>query len=76
MPNLPKLARLQLLQRSLDTAVKVTKELAVNRTMIRLADEDPDRWNLVVDSLSAAMEPGDMGSVQQVYTALTAALDD
>ena len=76
MPNLPKLARLEELQRSLERTVAVTKELAENRTLVRLADEDPERWNVLLDSLSAAMEPGEMGSVQQVLTELSAALED
>jgi hypothetical protein len=76
MLNLPKLARLEELHRSLERTVEVTKELAVNRTLVRLAHEDPERWNVLLDSLSAAMEPGEMGSVQQVLTALSAALED
>ena len=76
MPNLPKLGRLQELKRVLETAVSVTRELAVNQTLVRLAAEDPERWNFVLDSLSAAMEPGDLGSVQQAFTALSAALED
>lgn len=76
MPKLPKLARLEELRRSLETAVKVTRELEVNRTLVKFAAEDPERWNLVLDSLSATMEPGEMGSVQQVLTALSAALED
>jgi hypothetical protein len=76
MPNLPKLARLQELKRALETAAGVTRELDANRTLVRLAAEDPERWNLVLDSLSAAMEPGEMGSVQQTLTVLSAALED
>jgi hypothetical protein len=76
MPHLPTLARLTELKRALERAVKVTKELAANRTLVRLAAEDPERWNLVLDSLSAGMEPGEMGSVQQVLTALATALED
>ena len=76
MPKLPKLARLEELRRSLETAVKLTHELAVNRTLERFAAEDPERWNIVLDSLAATMEPGEMGSVQQVLVALTAALED
>ena len=76
MPNLPKLARLQELRRALERAVGVTRELDANRTLVRLAAEDPERWNLVLDSLSAAMEPGEMGSVQQALTALSSALED
>ena len=76
MPHLPTLARLEELKRALERAVEVTKELAANQSLVRLAAEDPERWNLVVDSLSAGMEPGEMGSVQQVLTALVAALED
>ncbi len=76
MPNLPKLGRLQELNRALETAVGVTSELAANQTLVRLATDDPERWNLVLDSLSAAMEPGDLGSIQPAFTALSAALED
>lgn len=76
MPNLPKLARLDMLRRTLQTAVRVTIELDANQTLVRLAAADPDRWNFLLDSLHAAMEPGEMGSVRQVLTALDAALED
>jgi hypothetical protein len=76
MPNLPELALLGELRRSLVSTVQVTKELAVNRTLVRLADEDPEHWSVPLDSLSAAMEPAEMGSVQQVLIALSAALED
>jgi hypothetical protein len=76
MPNLPTRARLQELQRSLEAAVRTTKELAVNQTLVRLAAQDPERWNFLLDSLSAGMEHGELGSVQQVLTALSAALED
>jgi hypothetical protein len=76
MPNLPKLARLQELKRSLETAVQLIRELAANRVLVRLAADDPERWNFVIDSLSAGMEPGDQGSMQQVLTALNAALEE
>jgi hypothetical protein len=76
MPNLPKLARLQELKRALETAAGVTRELDANHTLVRLAAEDPERWNMVLDSLSAAMEPGEMGSVQQTLTVLRAALEN
>jgi hypothetical protein len=76
MPNLPKLARLEELRQSLERTAELTRELDLNRTLVRLADDDPERWNVLLDSLSAAMEPGEMGSVQQVLTALSAALDD
>jgi len=76
MPNLPKLGRLEELRQSLERTVELTRELDVNRTLLRLADGDPERWNMLLDSLSAAMEPGEMGSVQQVLTALSAALED
>lgn len=76
MPNLPRLARLQTLHHSLETAVRVTEELAANESMVRLAAADPDRWNFVLDSLSAAMESGEMGSLRQVCTALGVALED
>lgn len=76
MPKLPKLARLQLLTRSLETAARTIHELAATKTMERLATQEPERWNFVVDSLAAAMEPGEMGTVCQVLTALTAALED
>lgn len=76
MRNLAKLARLQELKRALETAVGVTSELDANQSLVRFAAEDPERWNLVLDSLSAAMEPGEMGSVQQTLTVLSAALED
>ncbi|TMC03765.1 MAG: hypothetical protein E6J41_26565 [Chloroflexi bacterium] len=76
MPNLPTMARLEELRRSLERTVEVTRELAKNGTLVRFAEEDPERWNVLLDSLSAAMEPGDMGSVVQVLTALGAALED
>jgi hypothetical protein len=76
MRNLAKLARLQELKRALETAVGVSRELDANQSLVRFAAEDPERWNLVLDSLSAAMEPGEMGSVQQTPTVLSAALDD
>jgi hypothetical protein len=76
MPNLPKLARLEELRRSLERTAALTRELDLNRTLVHLADDDPERWNVLLDSLSAAMEPGEMGSVQQVLTALSAAMED
>ena len=76
MPNLPKLARLEELRHSLERTVELTRELDVSRALPRLAGDDPERWNMLLDSLSAAMEPGEMGSVQQVLTALSAALED
>ena len=76
MPNLPKLARLQELRRALETVVRLTRELADNQSLMRMAADDPERWNFVIDSLSAAMEPGDQGTVRQALTALSAALDD
>ena len=76
MPHLPTLARLEELKRVLERAAEVTKELAANQSLVRLAAEDPERWNFVLDSLSAGMEPGEMGSVQQVLTALIAAMED
>jgi hypothetical protein len=76
MPHLTTLARLRELKRSLDTAVRLTKELALNQTLTRLAASDPDRWNFLLDSLAAAMEPGELGSMQQVLTALDGALED
>ncbi len=75
MPHLLTLARLAELKRALEKAAEVTKELAANQSLVRLAAEDPERWNLVLDSLSASMEPGEMGSVQQVLSALAAALE-
>lgn len=75
MPNVPTLARLQELHRALRTAVDVTTEMAANRSLVRLANDDPDRWNLVLDSLSAGMEAGEMGSIRQVFTALSAAME-
>jgi len=74
MPHLPKLARLEELKRALETAVRMTKEPAVGQTLMGLAAQDPERWNFVLDSLSAGMEPGEMGSIQQVLTALSAAM--
>ncbi len=76
MTNLPTLARLRELNRALETAVRMTKELAGNRAFERLAAQDPERWNLVLDSLTEGMEPGELGSVQQVLTALSAALEE
>lgn len=75
MPHADHLAGLEELRDNLEAAVRVTRELDLN-AMARAADEEPDRWNLLLDSLSAAMVPGDMGSVQQLLTALSAALDD
>jgi hypothetical protein len=39
----------------LGTALRVTKELAANRTLERLATHDPERWNFVRDSLGLTM---------------------
>lgn len=61
----------------LGTAVRVTKELAANRTLERLTAQDPERWSFVRDSLAAGMEAGGRGRdgcVHQVLTALAAAL--
>lgn len=74
--RLPRLARLEELRTALETAVRVTRELAMNQTLERLATAEPDRWNIVLDSLSAGMEPGELGSMQQVLTALAAAMED
>lgn len=76
MTHLPKLARLEELRRALETAVKIANELAVKQALDRFAAQDPDRWNFVVDSLSAGMEPGEMGSMRQILVALTAAMED
>jgi hypothetical protein len=76
MPHLTTLARLGELKRALETAVRVTKELAVSQTLTRLAGRDPERWNFVLDSLAASMEPAEMGSVLQVLTALDGALEN
>ena len=76
MPHVTTLARLRELKRGLETAVRVTKELAMNQTLVRLAAGDPDRWNFVLDSLAAGMEPGEQGSMLQVLTALDGALKD
>ena len=75
MPHVTTLARLGELRRALKTAVRLTKELAVNQTMVRLAASDPERWNFLLDSLSAGMEPGEQGSMLQVLTALDGALE-
>lgn len=40
---------------------------------MRLATVESDRGTIVVDSLSG-MEPGELGSMQQVLIALTAAI--
>ena len=69
------LAGLEELRRNLEAAVRIARGLD-QEAMARVADEEPDRWNLLQDSLSAALAPGDMGSVQQLLTALSAALDD
>ena len=69
------LAGLEELRRNLEAAVRIARRLD-QEVMARVADEEPDRWNLLHDSLSAALVPGDMGSVQQLLTALSAALDD
>ena len=76
MPQLTTLARLGELKRDLEAAVRVTKELAVNQTLVRLAAGDPERWNFLLDSLAAGMEPGEQGSMLQVLTALSGALED
>ncbi len=76
MTSLPTFARLRELKGALETAVRVTKELAVNQSLTRLAARDPERWNLLLDSLAAGMEPGEQGSMLQVLTALDAALED
>jgi hypothetical protein len=76
MPHLTTLGRLGELKRALETAVRVTKELAVNQTLTRLAAREPERWNFLLDSLAASMELGEMGSVLQVLTALDGALED
>lgn len=54
---------------------RTSRELAANQTLVRLAALEPERWNPVPDSLSAGMESGDMGSMQQVLTVLSAALE-
>lgn len=59
MPHLSKLTRLEELKRALETAVRMTKEPAVCQTLMGLAAQDPERWNFVLDSLSAGMEPGE-----------------
>jgi hypothetical protein len=76
MPHLTTLARLRELKRALDRAVRMTKELAVNRTLVRLAAQDPERWNILLDSLAAGMEPGEMGSMLQILTVLDHTLED
>jgi len=76
MPHLTTLARLGELRRALQMAVQVTKELAMNQTMLRLAASDPERWNFLLDSLAAGTEPGEQGSMLQVLTVLDGALED
>ena len=41
-------------------------------TLARLAADEPERWNFLLDSFAAGMEPGEQGSVCQVLTASTA----
>jgi hypothetical protein len=76
MTTLPTFARLNELRRALETILRVTTELDVNQTLVRLAAQDPERWNYLLDSLSVAMEPGEIGTVQQVLTALIGAIED
>ncbi len=76
MTNLPKMARLEELRRALEASVRLTKELTDDQTLTGLAGQDAERWSFVLDSLSAGMEPGEMGSVRQILTALSAALED
>jgi hypothetical protein len=76
MPELPRLARLNELQRALEAAVRVIRELAANSTLTRLAARDPERWNFLLDSLAAGMEPGEQGSILQILTALNCALEE
>jgi hypothetical protein len=49
---MPNLARLEELKRALETALRVTNELAANQTLVRLAAEDPERWGAVPEALS------------------------
>jgi hypothetical protein len=76
MPHITTLARLQELRCALESALRVIKELAVNKTLVRLAASDPQRWNFLLDSLAAGMESGEQGSMLQVLTALDSALED
>src|SRR5258708_8216448 len=64
MTNLPTLARLRELNRALETAVRMTKELAGNRAFEPLAAHDPKPSNLLLDPLTHAIEPGQLGSPQ------------
>jgi len=76
MPHVTTLARLAELRHSLETAVRVTRDLDANQTLVRLAAGELERWNFLLDSLAAGMEPGEQGSVCQVLTALDGALED
>jgi hypothetical protein len=75
MPNAAYLHTLDTLRRHLDAAVGILRNLDSDAAE-QVVAEEPDRWGLVADSLSAAIAPGEMGSVQQLLTALSAALDD
>src|SRR2546430_7677391 len=70
MPQLTTLARLRELKRALETAVRVTKELAVNQTLTRLAARDPERWNFLLDSLAAGKEARGPGPLSPGLAAL------
>ncbi len=76
MTSLPTLARLRELKGALETAVRVTKELALNQTLTGLAAREPERWNFLLDSLVAGMEPCEQGSIVQILTALDGTLQD
>jgi hypothetical protein len=76
MTSLPAFARLRELKGALETAVRVIKELAVNQSLSRLAAQDPEGWNFLLDSFAAGMEPGELGSIRQILAALEDALED
>ncbi len=51
----------------------------MGQALIVTGRPEPRGWNFVLDSLSAGMEPGEMGSIQTVLialTALSAAMED
>ena len=73
MAQEPRLARIEKLVSSLKTAIQLMEELEANRTLVRFAAEDPERWSIVVAAVADAQDVGQPGTVAGLLAAIDAA---
>jgi hypothetical protein len=76
MPILTRLQRVEALRFMVAAASGMIRELATldSEALTRAAREDPERWEPLLDHLSATMEVG-AGTLASVLAALSQALD-